>query len=132
MALIRDLWLGWSEAWEDGPAAGAEYLKTNNYPPYQKDSDLCRRFDEDRDVQQKVFAYDDDSIKRDDGWTIPEGTQKGRKPTGRIYSMTVRQVVTAEGGNRSVTGTAHVSVDGGKAYLFQDCRYFFERGPANE
>lgn len=129
--LIRNLWIGWSEAWEEGPAGGADYLKENNYPPYQKDSDYCRRLDEDRGVQRKVFAYDDDTIKRDQAWTIPEGSQKGRHPSGRIYSMHIRQLVTSEDGNRSVTGVSHITIDDGKAYVFQDCRYFFDRDSAN-
>ncbi len=130
-SLIRSLWIGWSEAWEEGPGGGADYLEENNYPPYQKDSDLCRRLDEDRGVQRKVFAYDDDTIKRDDGWTIPEGSQKGRHPAGRIYSMDIRQLVTSDDGNQSVHGVSHISIDGGKAFLFQDCRYFFEKDSAN-
>jgi len=120
-ALIRGLWLGFSEAWEDGPPGAERFLEENNYAPYQKDSDLCRKSDEDRGVQRKEFAYDDDTIKREENWSIPEGSLKGQKPQGRVYSMKIQQRVVTDEGRASVTGKSHVLIDDGKAYLFLDC-----------
>ncbi len=70
--------MGFSEAWKDGPAGAERFLEENNYAPYQKDSDRCRKSDEARGVQSKEFAFDDDTIKLEEDWTIPEGSLKGQ------------------------------------------------------
>jgi hypothetical protein len=119
--LIRDIWANFTKAWSDGPAGAEKFLETNNYPPYQKDSDLCRRSDEQRGVTEKVFTLDEKTVGLDRGWVIPEGSLKGRKPAGRVYAMKVSQLVTTKDGSAAVSGETHVSIDDGKAYLFLDC-----------
>jgi hypothetical protein len=123
LKLFRDVWTNYTKAWVDGPAAAEDFLTANNYPPYQKDSEACTRFEQRVGVKKKAYTLDEKSARRDPSWRIPEGSQKGRKPSGRVYSMTITERLETSDGNAVRTNTTHVTIDDGRAYIFVDCAY---------
>ena len=126
VGLITQLWWDQTTAWTGGFNNGLQFWVDNNYP------DMGCRID---DYMDSWFpngpieglhmerTVNSPTIELDNGWLIPGGKLEGVRAKGRVYVMSVRDIVTTPDRDPEPPATRqfHVTILDGQANFFIGC-----------
>jgi hypothetical protein len=124
LVLIKQMWRSYSDSWSSGVEAGNESAAKYTHPLRQCTADDFDSYLRLPNGWQEEIIINQDSVERDDGWTIP-GTSigSGEAPDGRIYIMEAK-IIWSEPGKTPTTQEAeiHASVNFQTPHFFMVCR----------
>ena len=120
-ALITSLYQAFSKAWDGGPAGAETFLAQHDYAPYVDNVPSCRSGWETKKITKETYVPQESSIQPDANWTIPSGSQQGKKPSGNVYIMRIDVTTYATGSTADTQQVRHVTVINNKATLLIDC-----------
>jgi hypothetical protein len=121
--LIVALWRGFSDSWFENLDAAYEYTAAHNYP-----DEGCTASDyEDLEgysdgTRQEVIVLQE-TIERDDGWTVSGGNMSGQTPDGPIYIFQALFSFVDPGfAPQESRAEVHTAIKDGEAFFFITCR----------
>ncbi len=124
-ALIAVLFEGEAAAWAESAESGARYAMDHAYPQLGVTVEACMQawFSNGLTPGRAVdYAFDPAAVRRDDGWTLPDGKLAGQPIEGRIYEVEVTATVTEDGVPQPAQlNTIHAAIVDGVAYGFPSC-----------
>lgn len=120
LKLIKAVWRSLSDQRSPGSYS---WLGDHNYPPEGCTAEMYEAKYGFPDGTSVEVVLDPSTVERDDGWTNPNGVRVGDEiPDGRIYIMTITQVVDMPGqAGTSTLAEVHVSVLDDRAFVFIGC-----------
>lgn len=122
VALIKDLWAGFSDSWSAGREAGYAYVAAHNHPALD-----CSLGDYAAYIEQlpDPFAWRldlyDSTIERDDEWVVSVPGGDELVPDGRVYVHRGRSTYTGDFPTETRENESHSAVIDGEAFFFFPC-----------
>ncbi len=123
VALIKELWRGFSDSWSEGLEAGYGYVADHNHPVLECET---ADFETYRLRLPDPFRWElvvrDTSIERDDGWVVQDAAGVGVVPDGRIYLHQGTSVYRGDFPTETRENESHSAILDGEAVFFFPCR----------
>ena len=123
VVLIRDLWAGFSQAWQDGREVGYAFIAAHNHPALE-----CSEpdFDAYRDVLPPSMRWevtlDEGSLQLDSSWRIRDSASRSVTPDGRIYRHNSTNTYSGDFPTETTASESHSGILKGAAVFFFPCR----------
>jgi hypothetical protein len=123
VALIQQLWIGFSDSWSGGVGAGYAFVAGHNHPILECDA-------ADFEAQQAgvpeslhwELVLDAASIERHDSWVLRDSTGALAVPQGRIYRHPGTATFSGDFPTETRRYESHSAILDGEAVFFFPCR----------